>query len=95
LIFDRIYLASATLCNQIAMHAFVRSGHFVMCEASAHMCASPPTAPPSLYLTDDNRFAEIGTHGHQRIRTYTFPDVVQPRGLSGADLPGSSHEFLW
>jgi threonine aldolase len=32
-----IYLATGTLCNQIAMHAFVRAGHFVVCEATAHV----------------------------------------------------------
>ena len=31
-----VFLATGTLCNQIAMHAFVRSGHFVVCEAAAH-----------------------------------------------------------
>lgn len=31
-----IYLASGTLCTQIAMHIFVRSGHLVLCEATAH-----------------------------------------------------------
>jgi threonine aldolase len=30
------YLPTGTICNQIAMHALVRSGHFVVCEASAH-----------------------------------------------------------
>lgn len=33
-----LYLATGTLCNQIAMHAWVRSSHFVACEASAHVC---------------------------------------------------------
>ncbi len=31
-----IYLPTGTLCNQVAMHAYVRSGHFAVCEASAH-----------------------------------------------------------
>jgi threonine aldolase len=31
-----IYLPTGTMCNQVAMHAFVRAGHFVVCEASAH-----------------------------------------------------------
>jgi threonine aldolase len=30
------FLPTGTLCNQIAMHAFVRAGHFVVCEATAH-----------------------------------------------------------
>ena len=32
-----IYLPTGTLCNQIALHAFVRPGRFVVCEASAHV----------------------------------------------------------
>jgi threonine aldolase len=31
-----IYLPTGTMCTQIAMHAFVRSGHLVACEATAH-----------------------------------------------------------
>ena len=33
-----LYLPTGTLCNQIAMHAFVRSGHLVVCEEAAHVC---------------------------------------------------------
>jgi threonine aldolase len=32
-----VYLPTGTLCNQVAMHAFVRSGHVVVCEARAHV----------------------------------------------------------
>lgn len=32
-----IYLPTGTMCNQIALHAFVRPGRFVVCEASAHV----------------------------------------------------------
>ena len=32
-----IYLPTGTLCNQIALHAFVRSGRFVVCEATSHV----------------------------------------------------------
>lgn len=31
-----IYLPTGTMCNQVALHAYVRSGHFAVCEASAH-----------------------------------------------------------
>jgi threonine aldolase len=31
-----IYLPSGTMCTQVALHAFVRSGHLVACEATAH-----------------------------------------------------------
>jgi threonine aldolase len=32
-----LYLPTGTLCNQIAVHAFVRSGRFAVCEATAHI----------------------------------------------------------
>jgi threonine aldolase len=32
-----LYLPTGTLCNQIALHAFVRAGRFVVCEATAHV----------------------------------------------------------
>jgi threonine aldolase len=31
-----VYLPTGTLCNQIAMHLFARSGHLVLCEETAH-----------------------------------------------------------
>ena len=33
-----LYLPTGTLCNQIAMHVFARSGHLVVCEETAHVC---------------------------------------------------------
>jgi len=32
-----LYLPTGTLCNQIAMHVFARSGHAVVCEETAHV----------------------------------------------------------
>jgi threonine aldolase len=32
-----IYLPTGTLCSQVALHAYVRSGHLAVCEASAHI----------------------------------------------------------
>src|SRR5580693_9170429 len=32
-----LYLPTGTLCNQIALHAYVRSGGIVACEATAHV----------------------------------------------------------
>jgi threonine aldolase len=32
-----IYLPTGTMCNQVAMHAFARTGHLVVCEAAAHV----------------------------------------------------------
>jgi threonine aldolase len=33
-----LYLPTGTMCNQVALHAFARAGHLVVCEASAHVC---------------------------------------------------------
>jgi threonine aldolase len=33
-----LYLPTGTMCTQIALHVLVRSGHFVVSEASAHVC---------------------------------------------------------
>lgn len=33
-----VYLPTGTLCTQIALRVLVRSGHQVLCDASAHMC---------------------------------------------------------
>src|SRR5205823_8965991 len=32
-----LYVATGTMANQIAVHAFVRSGHFVATEATSHI----------------------------------------------------------
>jgi threonine aldolase len=33
-----LYLPTGTMCNQIAVHAFARAGHVVVCEETAHTC---------------------------------------------------------
>ena len=43
-----VFLPTGTLCNQIAMRAFVRSGHFVVCEASAHVCGTEAASSAAL-----------------------------------------------
>jgi threonine aldolase len=32
-----VYLPTGTMCNQVALHAYVRSGHLAVCEATAHV----------------------------------------------------------
>jgi threonine aldolase len=32
-----IYLPTGTMCNQVALHAYVRAGHLAVCEAAAHV----------------------------------------------------------
>ncbi len=38
------YLPTGTMCSQIAMHAFTRAGHVVVCEADAHVCGMEATS---------------------------------------------------
>ena len=39
-----VYVPTGTMCNQIALHAFARSGRFVACEATAHVCGPEATS---------------------------------------------------
>ena len=43
-----LYLATGVACNQIAMHAFVRPGRFVVCEATAHVGGSEAASAAAL-----------------------------------------------
>jgi threonine aldolase len=43
-----VFLPTGTLCNQIAMRAFTRSGHFVVCEADAHICGTEAASSAAL-----------------------------------------------
>jgi threonine aldolase len=38
------FLPTGTMCSQIAMHAFARAGHLVVCEANAHVCGMEVTS---------------------------------------------------
>jgi threonine aldolase len=39
-----LFLPTGVMCNQIAMHALVRSGRLVVCEGSAHVCGHEVTS---------------------------------------------------
>jgi threonine aldolase len=43
-----IYLPTGTLCNQIALHAFVRAGRFVVCEATSHVAGTEAASAATL-----------------------------------------------
>ena len=43
-----LYLPTGVACNQIAMHAFVRPGRFVVCEATAHVGGSEAASAAAL-----------------------------------------------
>jgi threonine aldolase len=43
-----IYLPTGTLCNQVALHAYVSAGHLALCEASAHIGSTEVSASATL-----------------------------------------------
>jgi threonine aldolase len=56
-----IYLPTGTMCNQVALHAYVRAGHVAVCEASAHAGRTEASSAAALsgisfhYLTARSR----------------------------------------
>jgi len=43
-----IYLPTGNLCNQVAVHAYVTSGHLVVCEAGAHIGGTEASSSAAL-----------------------------------------------
>jgi threonine aldolase len=80
-----IYLPSGTMCTQVAMHAFVRSGHLVACEATAHAGRTEANSAAVLsgisfhYLTAASR----GMLTAEQVRAVLVPD---PYDVSVIDL---------
>jgi threonine aldolase len=80
-----IYLPTGTMCNQVAMHAYVRAGHFVVCEASAHAGRTEASSAAVLsgiafhYLTAPDRGLLIG----DQVAAALVPD---PSDVSVVDL---------
>jgi threonine aldolase len=70
-----IYLASGTLCNQIAMHAFVRSGHFVVCEECAHVCGMELHSSAAL---SGIAFRRVPARSHGILAADQVADALQP-----------------
>lgn len=56
-----LYLPTGTLCTQITLRTLVRSGHQVVCEASAHMCTMELSSAAVLSGTTFRTLP--GTHG--------------------------------
>jgi threonine aldolase len=80
-----IYLPSGTMCTQVAMHAYVRSGHLAVCEASAHAGRTEASSAAALsgisfsYLTAPER----GRLTAAQVTTALAPD---PYDVSVVDL---------
>jgi len=80
-----IYLPTGTMCNQVALHAYVRSGHLAVCEATAHVGRNEVRSAAALsgvafqYLTAPDRGLLLG----EQVAAALAPD---PAGVAVADL---------
>ncbi len=80
-----LYLPTGTMCNQIAMHAYVRAGHVAVCEASAHAGRTEASSAAVLsgitfhYLTAPDRGLLIG----EQVAAALTPD---PYDVTVVDL---------
>ena len=80
-----LYLPTGTLCNQIAVHAYVRSGHLAICEANAHVGRTEVSSAAALsgvsfqYLTAPDRGLLLG----EQVAAALAPD---PYDVSVVDL---------
>jgi threonine aldolase len=75
-----VYLPTGTLCTQIALHALVRSGHQVMCEASAHMRTVELSSAAVLSgITFRDLPGERGLLSARQIATALKPGAIDPR----------------
>jgi threonine aldolase len=70
-----VYLATGTLCNQIAMHAFVRAGHLVVCEAGAHVAR---TEAASSAVLSGIAFRPVRAASHGLLTADQVAGALQP-----------------
>jgi threonine aldolase len=79
------YLPTGTMCNQIALHAYVRSGHLAVCEATAHIGRTEVSAAAVLsgvafhYVTAPDRGLLLG----EQVAAAVAPD---PDDVAVVDL---------
>jgi threonine aldolase len=79
-----LYLPTGTLCTQIALHVLVRSGHFVVSEASAHVCGMEVHSAAAL-----SGVAFVTVAGHRGLLTaeqVAGALVPDPSGVRAVDL---------
>jgi len=80
-----LYLPTGTMCNQIAVHAYVRSGHLAICEASAHVGRTEVSSAAALsgvafqYLSAPDRGLLLG----EQVAAALAPD---PDDVTVVDL---------
>jgi threonine aldolase len=79
-----LYLPTGTLCTQIALHVLVRSGHFVVSEAAAHVCGMEVHSAAAL-----SGVAFLTVPGHRGLLTgeqVAAALVPDPSGVRAVDL---------
>jgi threonine aldolase len=80
-----IYLPTGTMCNQVALHAYVRSGHLAVCETAAHVGRTEVASAAALsgvafqYLTAPDRGSLLG----EQVAAALAPD---PDDVAVVDL---------
>jgi threonine aldolase len=80
-----VYLPTGTMCNQVALHAYVRSGHRAVCEATAHVGRTEVSSAAALsgvtfnYLTAPDRGLLLG----EQVAAALAPD---PADVAVVDL---------
>jgi threonine aldolase len=70
------YLPTGTMCTQIAVHAFARSGRFVVCEATSHVGGTEVTSSAVLSGVAFHRVAapSRGMLQPEQVRAALEPD---------------------
>jgi len=89
-----LYLPTGTMCNQVALHAYVRSGHLAVCEATAHVGRTELSSAAALsgvafrYLTAPDRGLLLG----EQVAAALAPD---PDDVAVVDLVSieNSHQL--
>jgi threonine aldolase len=69
------FLPTGTMCNQIAMHAYVRAGHVVVCEATAH---TGGTEASSAAVLSGIAFHRVGAHSRGLLTAGQVAAALEP-----------------
>jgi threonine aldolase len=80
-----LYLPTGTLCNEIAMHVYARSGHFVVCEQNSHVGGHEVT---SAALLSGVAFRYLPSVGRGMITPEQVAEALEPDpyGVNVVDL---------
>jgi threonine aldolase len=80
-----VYLPTGTLCNQVALHAYVSSGHLAVCEASAHLGGTEVSSAAALSGVAF-RYVAAQRRGHLTAEQVAAALTPDPYDVSVIDL---------